>query len=100
MSTETLCQIKLFADDAKLYHKINSEEDCQKIQEDLNRLQSRARKWQLRFHPQPCTELSLGRNHYEFEYHMVSTNEMVPPNKPDYEKDLSVLIDRGLTYTI
>ena len=98
MPTETLCPIKLFADDAKLYHKINSEEDCQKIQEDLNRLQSWAKKWQLRFHPQKCTVLSLGRNRYEYEYHMVSANEVVPLDKPDYEKDLGVLIDRGLTF--
>ena len=98
MPTETLCPIKLFADDAKLYHKINSEEDCQKIQEDLNRLQSWAKKWQLRFHPQKCTVLSLGRNRYEYEYHMVTANEVVPLDKPDYEKDLGVLIDRGLTF--
>ena len=98
MPTETLCPIKLFADDAKLYDKINSEEDCQKIQEDLNKLQSWAKKWQLRFHPQKCTVLSLGRNRYEYEYHMVSANEVVPLDKPDYKKDLGVLIDRGLTF--
>ena len=98
MPTETLCPIKQFADDAKLYHKINSEENCQKIQEDLNRLQSWAKKWQLRFHPQKCTVLSLGRDRYEYEYHMVSANEVVPLDKPDYEKGLGDLIDRGLTF--
>ena len=29
---------------------------------------------------------------------MVSENEVVPLNKSDYEKDLGVLIDRGLTF--
>ena len=76
---------------AKLYHKINSDEDCQKIQEDLNRQQSLAKKWQLRFNPQKCIVLSLGRNHYDYEYHMVSGG-------PDYEQDLGVLSDRGLTF--
>ena len=96
MPTETLCPIKLFADDAKLYHKINSEEDCQKIQEHLNRLLPWAKEWELSFHPQKGTVLSLGRNSYEYEYHMVSANEVGPLNKPDYVKDSGVLIGRGL----
>lgn len=98
MPTETICPIKLFADDAKLYHKIESEEDCQKIQNDLNRLQAWAKKWQLRFHPHKCTVLSLGRNRYDYKYNMVSADELVTLHKPDFEKDLGVLIDRGLSF--
>ena len=89
--------IKLFEDDTKLYHRINPE-DCQTIQEDLNRLQSWAKKWHLRFHPQKCTVLSLGRNRYEYKYHMVSSNEVGTLDKPGFEKDRGVLIDRGLAF--
>ena len=30
------CSLRLFADDCLLYHIISSEEDCSKLQEDLN----------------------------------------------------------------
>ena len=38
MPGETICLIRLFADDAKLFHTVNSEQDYQQIQQDLNSL--------------------------------------------------------------
>ena len=39
MVRETAYPIKLFADDAKLFYNITTEDDCQLIQEDLDKLQ-------------------------------------------------------------
>ena len=39
MPGETICPIKLFADDAKLYQSVATVEDCEQIQEDLTKLQ-------------------------------------------------------------
>ena len=35
MPGETICPIKLFADDAKLFHTVNTKQDCQQIQQHL-----------------------------------------------------------------
>ena len=44
MPGEKNCPMKLIADDAKLFHTVNAEQDCQQIQQDLNSLQVWAKK--------------------------------------------------------
>ena len=77
MAGESICAIKLFADDAKLFHTVNTEQYCQQIQQDLNSLQVWAKKWQLNFHPKTCVVLRAGQGHPDFEYHMKDGNEEV-----------------------
>ena len=43
-----------FADDTKLCAKISTNEDIEKLQEDLNTLQEWARDWQMQFNVQMC----------------------------------------------
>ena len=42
-------EIRLFADDCVCYHEIKNEEDTLKLQRDIDRLGSWARKWGMRF---------------------------------------------------
>ena len=98
MPGKTICPIKLFADDAKLFHIVNSEQDCQQIQQDLNSLQVWAKKWQLNFHPQKCVVLRAGQGHPDFEYHMKDGNEEVKLLKSFCEKDLGVYVDSELNF--
>ena len=63
MPGETIDPIKLFADDAKLFHTVNTEQDCQQIQQDLNSLQVWAKKWQHNFHQKKCVVLRAGQGH-------------------------------------
>ena len=47
--------IKLFADDAKVYRAIRSQNDLVSLQTDLNRLFDWRKKWLLKFNAQKCS---------------------------------------------
>ena len=51
-------QIRLFADDCLLYRPINSPQDHQTLQQDLNNLQIWADDWGMRFNAKKCYLLS------------------------------------------
>ena len=52
-------EIRLFADDCVCYREINNEEDTLKLQRDIDRLGSWARKWGMRFQPVKCNMMQL-----------------------------------------
>ena len=96
MPETTSSTIKLFADDAKVYHKIHTHEDCHQIQSDLSNLLTWSNKWLMRFHPQKCTVLRLGRDPLLFDYSLDGTSLKVKAS----EKDLGVTIDNKLKFDI
>lgn len=98
MPGQTVCPIKLFADDAKIYQRVESVEDCQQIQQDLNKLQEWANKWQLKFHPKKCTILRVGTGHPEYKYYMMDGDTQVELSMTDCEKDLGVYVDDELKF--
>ena len=51
----------LFADDTKIYRAITSKGDAQSFQSDLNALEEWSDEWLLRFHPDKCHVLTLGK---------------------------------------
>ena len=53
--------ITLFADDTKMYVKANSEAFTRQLQDDLLKLYEWSNQWQLRFNPEKCTVLRLGK---------------------------------------
>ena len=55
--------IKLFADDCLLYRPINSLEDAQALQSDLDLLVDWSRTWQMSFNPVKCYTLRVSRLH-------------------------------------
>jgi hypothetical protein len=44
--------VKLFADDALLYGVITSDSDCDRLQDDLHKLEQWQNLWQMEFNPQ------------------------------------------------
>ena len=50
-----------FADECVCYHEIKDEEDTIKLQRDIDRLGSWARKWGMRFQPVKCNMMQLTR---------------------------------------
>ena len=50
ISSDIESEIRLFADDCVCYRGIKDEEDTMKLQRDIDRLGSWARKWDMRFH--------------------------------------------------
>ena len=56
---EVESEIRLFADDCVCYREIKNEEDTLKLQRDIDRLGSWARKWGMRFQPAKCNMMQL-----------------------------------------
>lgn len=90
-------QIKLFADDVKLYQAISStnmQEDQLKLQLSLKKLENYAKMWQLSIATEKCSFLQVGKCNINFEYHI---NGSVIP-KQNNCKDLGILIDKNLKF--
>ena len=89
----------LFADDTKLFRVIKSEEDTGILQQDLSRALEWSEEWLLRFHPDKCKSMTIGKpkvqnRQYQLnlegkEHKLESTQE---------EKDIGLTIDSGLTF--
>ena len=80
--------INLFADDTKIMSKVNSIEDCRKLQEDLDRVERWGRKWQMEFNTSKCKVVEFGRSkrRVHWDYMM----EGVKLEKLSEEVDLGV----------
>ena len=61
ISSDIESKIRLFADDCVCYREIKDEEDIMKLQSDIDRLGSWARKWGMRFQPVKCNMMQLTR---------------------------------------
>ena len=87
----------LFADDTKVFRKITSKEDALRLQSDIDSLQLWSNKWLLRFHPDKCHVLTLGKFEnirYTKRYNM-SNHELEHVFE---EKDLGVIFDSELKF--
>ena len=61
ISSDIESEIRLFADDCDCYREIKDEKDTMKLQRDIDRLGSWARKWGMRFQPVKCNMMQLTR---------------------------------------
>ena len=61
ISSDIESEIRLFADDCVCYREIKDEEDIMKLQKDIDRLGSWARKWGMRFQPVKGNMMQLTR---------------------------------------
>ena len=66
----TKSEARLFADDCLLYHRIDSEADSQRHQDDLTSLDHWEKEWQMTFHPEKCVviQVSWKRNSINAKY--------------------------------
>ena len=89
--------VYLFADDTKVFRKINSEDDRRILQNDIDRMVEWSDTWLLKFHPDKCKVMRLGKkaNKEQVEQYKMGTQEL---NFSDMEKDLGVLIDSNLSF--
>ena len=93
---------KMFADDTKLYARSDTENGPSDLQDDLNALQEWSRNWLLKFHPQKCCVLKVGKeNANEYSMNQIlangETNNIVL-KETEKEKDLGVVIDNKLSF--
>ena len=86
--------IFLFADDTKIFRRIDSQADNTQLQKDIDSLIEWSNKWLLKFHPDKCVSMSMGGNNKHHEYHMGDHTLAVS----ECEKDIGVYIDYQLKF--
>jgi hypothetical protein len=89
--------IALFADDSKVYMSINSHQDCELLQKDLNELLNWSKTWGMLFNPSKCKLLSITRSHtpVNFNYNL----DGVILERVGQFKDLGVVFNHNLSFT-
>lgn len=87
---------KLFADDTKLYCRSDIDSASENLQQDLDKLNEWSQNWLLRFHPDKCCVLKLGKEN-NHEYYMGSETR-VKLKETTKEKDLGVIVDNQLSF--
>ena len=84
----------LFADDAKIYRAIASQEDKETLQHDLDKLTEWSVTWQLPFNVEKCKSLHIGSKN---EHHIYNMSEKCLEQVKE-EKDLGIVIDDELKF--
>ncbi len=79
---------KMFADDTKVYKHVKNRDDCQELQEDLNRLSAWSKQWLLKFNASKCVALRI-KNSIQYVYTLNGT----------YLRDVDSQNDLGVTIT-
>jgi len=87
----------LFADDTKIINEIRSVRDALLLQDDIKILVERSNKWLLKFHPDKCRVLTLGKHQNIVHAHNYLLNNQELEHVFE-EKDLGVLIDSNLKF--
>jgi hypothetical protein len=90
----------LFADDTKIFRSINSPEDTKILQEDLDKLQEWSNTWLLKFHPNKCKRMTIGRQteNTKFTYILDQGSTIHQLENVDHEKDIGVIIDANVEF--
>ncbi|XP_030051022.1 uncharacterized protein LOC115464802, partial [Microcaecilia unicolor] len=81
-----------FADDTKLFRVVKSQEECERLQEDLARLGEWACKWQMKFNVDKCKVMHVGKRNPNYSYVLQGSTLGVT----DQERDLGVVVDDTL----
>ena len=92
-------QVKIFADDTKLFKAIHSEEDSRELQKDLNSLCDWSDKWILRFNMGMCGIMHYGNQEVIHTYIMQEDSVQRNVTETREEKDLGVLFDPSLKFS-
>ena len=97
ISSDIESEIRLFADDCLCYRGNKDEEDTMKLQRDIDRLGSRARKWGMRFQPVKCNMMQLTRKRIK-KIHASYTLEGTDLENVESIKYLGVIITSDLRW--
>ena len=87
--------IRLFADDAKVWRKISSLEDREELQEDLNSLGRWSRECLLQLNPEKCKVMHIGHE-FNTEYTIEQEGKVSVLEEVSEIKDLGIVVSRDL----
>ena len=89
--------VYLFADDTKNFRAIYNEEDCQKLQEDLDAIHNWTNDSLLKFHPDKCKHLHVSTRQEHHHTYLLGP-EQHPVQHTSQEKDVGITFDEQLTF--
>ena len=89
--------IRLFADDCVLYKEITSDDDRNKLQEDLNGLLQWEDDWKMQFHPEKCVQLSITLKKKRIETNYTMRSHQL--EKVSSAKYLGITISSNLSWS-
>ena len=92
----TNCKCKLYADDLKLYSVLETDDDCNILQEKLNAIYDWSCKWQLLISYKKCNVMLLYVGNLEHNIQLLLNGNALPV--ANEIKDLGVIVDDKLTF--
>jgi hypothetical protein len=93
------CLCKMFADDCKIYQGIESINEQQQLQADIDRLCKWSKDWLLNFNISKCKIVSFGNEKFNFNYNILDGDGHVHNlTRDDSEKDLGILFTNNLNF--
>lgn len=92
-------EMKLFADDTKLYRTIRTSQDSEQLQADLDTATKWSKEWQLPFNKSKCKTVNYGRKNPRHKYLMEGEHGKLQIESVKEEKDLGVLFQENLTFS-
>ena len=89
------CDMKMFADDTKLWCRIKTDAENVVLQADLDSLQSWSDTWQLKFNADKCEVMHIGHS-FQTKYYMGEDSARKELETVHQERDLGVIITSDL----
>ena len=69
--------VKMFADDTKIFRTLKNKSDCEILQADLYNLSEWSNRWCLTFITSICKRMYIGKDNKTFEYTMTTENSNI-----------------------
>ena len=88
-------EVYLFADDTKIFNIIVDDESINTLQNDLRKLEEWSNKWLLRFHPEKCKHMHIGKPSGNIASYQLNKTTI---DRVSEEKDIGVIIDDDLSF--
>ena len=79
-------QMKLFADDIKLYRTVDTKTDAELLQKDIDAVTQWSKMWQLPFNESKCKVVHYGKKNPKYEYRMSILTQMSPQSHLEMKK--------------
>lgn len=87
--------VKMFADDTKVWTRISTLKDGEVLQDDLNNLMSWSDKWKLGFNPEKCKVMHIGHS-LDTKYSMNVKGKVWELEETKEERDLGIIVTSNL----
>ena len=89
-----LSKLSIFADDTKIMHIVDTEEEIKELEEDLRKLQKWSEMNDMKFNTDKCSIIHCGNNNRKTQYKLYGKIL----RETNSEKDLGVIVDKDMKF--